>query len=93
MIGYGIYWTAGFNPYQLRTLFKKHNVTEFDFISIRGEYDRVTGSVGLCVHLLGLRFWLCVSVAEPSEEFITALKEIAEDAHGQTSVQKADEGA
>lgn len=76
MLGYSKYWTAGFTAYQWWGLFHKVNVTEFDFINIGVERDRVMNSYGFWFHLLGLRFWLCVAWESPSQTFMDALNEV-----------------
>ena len=62
MMGYGSRWTGGWNAVQWRFLLKRHNVTEFTFVTLHVERDRVVNTLDFEVFVLGLRFWFCWSL-------------------------------
>lgn len=69
------YFTAGTRS-DWRILLCKHNCTSFRFWHFEVELDRMCGSLNVEFVLLGLGFWLCFAVAEPSSVFREALAEI-----------------
>jgi len=72
------YVTCGFSAYQLTHLFQKCYGTEFYFIHLGVERDRMCNSVDFEFYLLGLRAWMCISVGPPRKELLDAIENVLE---------------